>query len=283
MKRIAKGLVMDIKGKHAVIMTSDGKFLNVKKPSSVTSIGDEITSQVIDAGTNNLIRYALVAAAIMLLLVPFIYMKQAYATVAYINVDINPSLEMGINKFNKVNEVIPLNDDAKKLLSEVSIKGLNIKDAINKVISGANSMGFISNEKANNIEIAIVKLKDKQVNISENELVDDAKDTVSHMDIDATIKVQKTDKKSHDAAKKEKISTNKYLDKNPSSSSNSVNAEVKKAEKNNDNGKTENPGKGNQSSNQTSKSSGAPENSSGDIKNNNTGKGNSDNSNNSKK
>lgn len=281
MRKIEKGLVMDIKGKHAVIMTADGKFLNVKKPSSVTSIGDEISSQVVDTGKNNIIRYALVAAVIMLILVPFIYIKDAYATVAYINVDINPSLEMGINKFNKVNEVIPLNDDARKLLSSISIKGLDIKDAINKVISGANSMGYISDKKANNIEIAIIKLRDNKVHVSENELIDDAKDTISNMDVDATIKVQKTDKKTHEAAKKEKISTNKYLDKNPSINSNSVNAEVKKA--GNGKNKTNSPEKNNENSGQANTNSASHKKDISNTESKNNERGSSVNDKNSKK
>lgn len=236
MKRVAKGIVMELKKNKAIIMTVDGEFLNVKKPSPEIIIGEEITSETIEVKKSGIIRYSVLAATLLLLLIPFTYFKQAYATVAYVNVDINPSLEMGINKYNKVNTVIPLNSDAEKMLQSISLKGIDVNDAVEKILTAAKDMGYINDSKVNNIEIAIVNLKNKKASISEDNIIKHAQDMLSKINVDATLKVQKADEKAYEKAKKENMSTNKYLDKDQENGKNSIKVDVKKSDKTNDKG-----------------------------------------------
>lgn len=236
MKRVAKGIVMELKRNKAIIMTADGEFLSVKKPSPEIVIGEEITSETIEVKKPGIIRYSVLAATLLLLLIPFTYFKQAYATVAYVNVDINPSLEMGINKYNKVNTVVPLNSDAEKMLQSISLKGIDVNDAVEKVLTAAKDMGYINDSKVNNIEIAIVNLKNKKASISEDNIIKHAQDMLSKINVDATLKVQKADEKTYQQAKKENMSTNKYLDKDQENGKNSIKVDVKKSDKTNDKG-----------------------------------------------
>jgi len=226
-KRILTGIVMEVDDKSATIMTNDGEFLNVKKTSPNIMLGEEITSTEIVNSSFKLYRYAAMAAVILLMLVPFIYFREAYATVAYINVDINPSIELAVNRFNRVNKVIPLNWDGEELVKKDSLKGLDVNDSIKKIIASATDMGYISEDKYNNIEITIVKLKDKNVGISSEILVETAKSALLNADMEATIEIHKADKKVHDEAKKENLSTNKYLDKKYNGSD-SIKVDVKK-------------------------------------------------------
>lgn len=214
MKRTVKGIVMEVNENSAVIITADGEFLNVKKPSSDISIGEEITSTAVYK--SNFIKYTAIAAAIMIILIPFIYFKQVMATVAYVNVDINPSLELGINRYNNVNSVTPLNSDASELIKDMPLKGMNITDALGKMISTAKDMGYISENKQNNIEITLVKLK-PDTNISRESLVECAKSVAMDTDVDVKIKAYNADKKVLDNAKKQNISPNKYMNKNRAS------------------------------------------------------------------
>lgn len=62
--------------------------------------------------------------------------------VAYISVDINPSLSFNINRFKKVVEVEQLNEDAKSI--DVSdMVGMDIDEAIEKNVVRAKEAGFI--------------------------------------------------------------------------------------------------------------------------------------------
>jgi hypothetical protein len=212
-KRVAAGIVMEVKQKSAIIMTSDGDFLNVRKPSSAVQIGEEITSAVLESTPAFSWRYAAAAAAIILLLLPFMYFRQAYATVAYVNVDINPSLEIGINRYNKVSVVYALNSDGEALLNTMSLKGLDINSAIGLVISEAKAKSFIRDDKLNDIEITLVKLKQSNVNTSEEAILKSARDKMDTLDVDATIEVREANERIREEAKKQNLSTNKFINK----------------------------------------------------------------------
>lgn len=228
MGKKVKGLVMEIKKDAVIIMTGDGDFIKAKKPSHSFSPGEEITSEMYK-GRINIFKYTAIAAAILLILIPFTYLKQAYATVAYVNIDINPSLEMGINRYNKINSIIPLNDDAAILIESLSLKGLDIEEGLRRVISGAKDMGYIKDDAINNIEIALVKLSDKDLNISEDNLIKVAENAVENINAEATIEIQGANKEEHDNALKENMSTNKYLDKTENKNDNdNIKIDVKK-------------------------------------------------------
>lgn len=240
MDRIVNGIVMEVSTGSVVVMTRDGEFLKVKKPSSGISPGNEITAAVLpeahaERHRFHKIRYASIAAAILILLIPILYLKQAYATVAYVNVDINPSIEMGINKYNKVNDVYGLNEDGKKLLQKVDINGADIHDALDSIINAARESGYISEDGENHIEVALVAIDKESVNITEDTLVDYVSSAVRDTRVDAKIKVQGADKKTHDDAAKENMSTNKYLDKNQDGRE-SINVDVKKQPDTKENG-----------------------------------------------
>lgn len=214
MERVVKGIVMEIAASSAFLMTDDGEFVKVKKPSHSISLGDEITSTVImDRRKNNMLRYTAIAAAIIILLVPFAYFREAYATVAYVNVDINPSIELGINKYNSVNDAKALNSDGADLLKNISLKGMDIKNAINSVISKAKDDGYMNNNGENNIKVAIIKINAERSDLTEESIIKYVEDAVIQTDVDATIQVRSTDKDTHDSAEKENMSTNKYIDK----------------------------------------------------------------------
>lgn len=210
MGKAVKGIVMEITGDTAILMTGSGEFVKVKKPSSNISAGDEIIAKTINTGIN--LKYAAAAAIIMLMLIPFIYLQQAMATVAYVNVDINPSLEMGINKYNKVSDVKPFNDDAKKITESLSLKGMEIDAALSKVIETAADMGYMDDNKDNTIEIALINLSPGNVNVNEETLIKCAKSAAEQLNIDTKIKVNSAGSKEHKEASKKNISTNKYLD-----------------------------------------------------------------------
>jgi hypothetical protein len=244
-KRVAAGIVMEVKQKSAIIMTSDGDFLNVRKPSSTIQVGEEITSAVIESTPAFNWRYAAAAAAIILLLLPFMYFRQAYATVAYVNVDINPSLEIGINKYNKVSTVYALNSDGEALLNTMSLKGLDINSAIGLVISEAKAKNFIRDDKLNDIEITLVKLKQSNVNTSEEAILKSARDKMDTLDVDATIEVREANERIREEAKKQNLSTNKFINKMDDSTKDKEKIKIlndKVEKKDQDPGNNQNPG-----------------------------------------
>lgn len=70
----------------------------------------------------------------------------------YVAVDINPSIEFITDKDGKVTEVRAVNDDARVLLVDMKIVGLDISVAIEKVTKEAEDCGFIN---STNVDVSI--------------------------------------------------------------------------------------------------------------------------------
>ena len=63
--------------------------------------------------------------------------------VAYISLDINPSVELGVNFFNKIVLVEGYNADGKKVLEGSQVVGNDIEQAISTIVLSASDNGFI--------------------------------------------------------------------------------------------------------------------------------------------
>ncbi|MFA6940138.1 MAG: hypothetical protein WCQ54_04040, partial [Clostridiaceae bacterium] len=66
--------------------------------------------------------------------------------VAYLSLDINPSIEFGVNAFDKVVSAEGYNADGKTVLHGIDVTGTNIEEAVSTVISSAANNGFIEND-----------------------------------------------------------------------------------------------------------------------------------------
>ena len=66
--------------------------------------------------------------------------------VSYLSLDINPSVELGVNSFDKVVEVEAYNEDGEKILEGVDVLGSNVSDAVNTLVSSAADNGYIAED-----------------------------------------------------------------------------------------------------------------------------------------
>ncbi len=104
-----------------------------------------------------------VAACALLLIGGFAYYN---TPVSYLSLDINPSIELGINAFDKVVTVESYNDDGAALLKESDLNGLTMEEAINNLVQNAADQGFIADDGSTVIAItAETNQADNAVNL----------------------------------------------------------------------------------------------------------------------
>ena len=65
---------------------------------------------------------------------------------ATVSIDVNPSLEIKINKEETVLSVIPLNDDAKKVIGEMDFSGASMELTVNALIGSMYRLGYLDDE-----------------------------------------------------------------------------------------------------------------------------------------
>ena len=89
-----------------------------------------------------------------LLVVGGLYYNNNYKVTSKVGIDVNPSVELKINQKEKVLEVIANNEDGKKIISDMDLKGSDINVAVNALIGSMVKNGYIT-ELANSILISV--------------------------------------------------------------------------------------------------------------------------------
>ena len=80
----------------------------------------------------------------------YIYQKP----VSYLSFDVNPSLELEINRFDRVIDVNFFNVDARNLVSEDELNSLKTAEAVSLIIKRVNEKGYLSSSEASVMTIA---------------------------------------------------------------------------------------------------------------------------------
>lgn len=82
--------------------------------------------------------------AVCLILLLFIGNYLINNPYSYVSIDINPSIVLTANRFDRVIAVKGLNKEAEQLLKDISVKNLRVNDANNLVIKKAIELGYIN-------------------------------------------------------------------------------------------------------------------------------------------
>lgn len=87
------------------------------------------------------------AAAVCSALALFAGIKLYLTPTTHISIDINPSLDLGINYFDRVVSVEPLNDDGKKLVETLDIKFAAYDEALRKILDNKSVEALLSEDE----------------------------------------------------------------------------------------------------------------------------------------
>ena len=148
-----KAVVLDISDGEATVMTKSGDIIGVRDESY--DIGQEIT--VKGSLGSNIVRFipAIAAAAVLLIVAgtgSYAYLSP-YGTVS---LDVNPSIEYSINRFDKVLSVSGVNDDGSNIVSSLDVSKLKYKDietAIDNTIDQIDAEGYFADESDNYVVV----------------------------------------------------------------------------------------------------------------------------------
>lgn len=152
------GIVLEIKNRKACIMTPGGEFAEVKILGDSPAIGSTYSGAI--APKLPLFKYIAAAACFILFVTTGSTAYAYYTPVASVVVDINPSLELKVNKWNRIIKASALNADGEKVLDSLSIKNKTIDDGLSMIVEEAERENFInpSNKADINVSLSIKPL-----------------------------------------------------------------------------------------------------------------------------
>ncbi|WHY63216.1 anti-sigma factor domain-containing protein [Cytobacillus firmus] len=166
------GIIMEINERFLTLLTPEGEFLRARKQDRAYAIGQEIAFFPIELKDGKLSRPLLIfrlsrgkglmaaAFALMLAIVSFLPFLQNDEVYAYMSIDVNPSIELGVNQEYQVVELIPYNEEGKIIIQNIkNWKKNSIHEVADKILLQIKKQGYL---KENN-EIVIAAVYTEQI------------------------------------------------------------------------------------------------------------------------
>jgi hypothetical protein len=133
------GTILSIDQKYAYVFTSDCHMVKLQWQPDM-AVGKEISMDTATTITKPVInsrrlKFSLAAACLVLLLAVGLILGQGLLTspvYATLSIDVNPSLELSLNKQLEVYSVKAMNEDAAQLLKGQNLTGLNWQEAVRR-------------------------------------------------------------------------------------------------------------------------------------------------------
>ncbi|KON89340.1 hypothetical protein AF332_22695 [Sporosarcina globispora] len=154
------GIIMEINERFLTLLTPEGEFLRARKQDRAYVIGQEIEFFPIELKTGkksyslsniNLFRgKGLLAGAfaLMLAIVSFLPFLQNDEVYAYMSIDVNPSIELGVNQEYRVVELVPYNEEGERIIQSIeNWKKKSIHEVADKILFQIKEQGYFKEKR----------------------------------------------------------------------------------------------------------------------------------------
>ncbi|GMQ55795.1 anti-sigma-I factor RsgI [Vallitalea sediminicola] len=152
-----RAVVMEIDNDDVTVLTKDGRFRKINKPNNHIEVGMEI-----NIGESN-INFRRIAAIIVIVFLISGFGVSAYAyytPYGYINVDINPSIEIIYNRFNRILEINGMNEDGISVVDNISnYKNKKVETILGDIIA----VSTLDNNDEVNVLLTFDKLEEETI------------------------------------------------------------------------------------------------------------------------
>lgn len=142
------GIVLEIENGRAIVVTSDGGFKRVRVARD-TPVGAEVPIRPIPTRLLLSTRALGAVAAVLLLVLVGVIVPRGMvlsSPAAYVSLDMEPSVELGIDGDGNVVKVNPLDERAVKVVSGLDLRGRSLKEAIEAFALKALELGYVGDE-----------------------------------------------------------------------------------------------------------------------------------------
>ncbi|HEY5588037.1 MAG TPA: hypothetical protein VIK86_03670 [Candidatus Paceibacterota bacterium] len=253
---IKTGIVMCITNKKAGIMTTSGEFVYIKTSNVLPNIGEVHTGELYKKTLFNY-KYFITAASLMFILISSASAYAYYTPVTTIVLNINPSVSLKANRWNKIISFKALNSEGSLILNNIKLKNKSIDTGLELIVKEAKTENFINDKYVTDkkiISVDIISNLENSIDISNFKNIIDSNylnikinaSSGNNTNIDITINNKKIDisnLNNPNSSKKESINKNSNTKINPlkkpsvNINSNKVenkSSEIKKESKNSD-------------------------------------------------
>lgn len=143
-------VIVEIRTTQAAALTDDGCIIKLK--NNDYAIGQVIALKKTMTKKAKLAAMAASAAAVVVLAGVTAW---AYFTpYSYVSLDVNPSIEYSVNRFDRVLEAYAVNGDGKEILKNLTLKNEPIQQAVAETVKQIETAGYFNGDQPGGIMIA---------------------------------------------------------------------------------------------------------------------------------
>lgn len=207
-----KAVVVDIKGRDAIVLSKDGQFIKVRDKSPL-QVGVEIDlNEKKRTLPYRFVMRAVAAAAVFVFSIGIGYGAYSYYTpYSYIDVDINPSVEIVANRYDRILKVEAINEDGAKVLEDQSFKNKPVNFAVEEIIKQASEKGYMKEEVTNAVMLTVSSKDESKAQEVEKKVQEAAKDKIETSGVKSDVLVEKVTIERRDEARQMDISPGKLV------------------------------------------------------------------------
>jgi len=151
-----KSVVVEIKAGYAAVLSEDGCISKIKNKNYI--IGQVIEMK--SSKFKNINKLVMCSALTAMIAIAGGITLWAYKTpYSYVSLDVNPSIEYSLNRFDKVISITAVNDDGQEILNKLELDKLeneNIEDVIAETVNQISKDGYFDNSIDNDIDGGII-------------------------------------------------------------------------------------------------------------------------------
>lgn len=206
------GTVMKITEHKIIVLCEDGKFLNLPHPPVMPQLGERIAIPPQISADRPQKRWykhkSWAIAASFLLLIGLAFVLKSWQgmakPIAFIAIDINPGIELYLSKQGHIKQVHFMNEDARQLMSEGDLLGLEFYEGTQLIWAKAEEYGYLDlNSNKKWIWVSVVDLGNSSFSVNPEKM--GAADKGYEVELFTTSRQQL--EQAHDSG----LSLNKYI------------------------------------------------------------------------
>lgn len=69
-----------------------------------------------------------------------------FQKISYVSIDVNPSIEISLNRLNRVVSAVAMNEDGEKIISNHNLNGMEYEEAVKTVLNAEKTQGYLKDE-----------------------------------------------------------------------------------------------------------------------------------------
>jgi hypothetical protein len=218
---VKKGVILEVDDRFLTLLTPEGEFLHAHKQDKQYALGEEILFSPLQVDRNRKkhlsfanklfsLKTLVTSAAALLLfmasLFPFNTKREVYA---YMSIDVNPSLELGVNKNMEVIELNAYNSEGEEIIAGIDKwKEKDVSVITEILIDEMETQGFLEQNREVTISTVSIEKNENKLEEKMAEEVSEIQEVVLEENLVLTVmEATVTDRK---AAKEFGMSTGKY-------------------------------------------------------------------------